>query len=150
MIIPFSDTLIPPPLYRSHYHNGSVSTYSHPLSFFRRYPATGPGPQEMIGLSCMRIRNSHPGVFWSTTTFVNVRSCPSGNKTRTVVLLVFIQDVPFEKTASRRVSATPAQHLHAAGVRRLGLRHLPERPARLPCRRRPRDRRARPSLRRGG
>src|SRR4029453_12608539 len=78
----------------------------------------------------MRIRNSHPAVFWSTTTFVNVRSCPSGNKTRTVVLLVFIQDVPFEKTASRRVSATPAQHLHAAGVRRLGLRHLPDRPAR--------------------
>src|SRR5215217_1717631 len=122
--------LIPHPLYRSPYHDGSVSTYSHPLSFFRRYPATGPGPQEMIGLSCMRIRNSHPGVFWSTTTFVNVRACPSGNKTRTVVLLVFIQDVPFEKTASRRVSATPAQHLHAAGVRSLGLRHLPDRPAR--------------------
>src|SRR4029453_14484952 len=130
MIIPFSETLIPRPLYRNHYHNGSVSTYSHPLSFFRRYPAMGPRPQGMIGLSCMRIRNSHPAVFCSTTPFLNVRSCPSGNKTRTVVLLVFIQDVPFEKTASLRAAATPAQHLHAAGVRRLGLRHLPERHAR--------------------
>src|SRR4029450_7078638 len=78
----------------------------------------------------MRIRKSHPGVFWSTTTFVNVRSCPSGNRTRTVLLLVFIHDVPFEKTASLRAAATPAQHLHAAGVRRLGLRPLPERHAR--------------------
>src|SRR4029453_17088166 len=62
----------------------------------------------------MRIRNSHPGVFWSTTTFVNVRACPSGNKTRTVVLRVFIQDVPFEKNGARPSRPVPrvSQHVN--------------------------------------